>query len=40
MAEEFPALHRMLTVVQNEAPDAQFEFELDLAIAGLDRLLK
>ncbi len=39
MAEEFPALRRMLAVVQNEAPDDQFEFELDLAIAGLARLL-
>ena len=39
VAEQFPALRRMLVVVQNEGPDDQFEFELDLAIAGLGRLL-
>jgi TetR/AcrR family transcriptional regulator, tetracycline repressor protein len=38
-AEEFPGLRRILAFVQNEAPDDQFEFELDLAIAGLEQLL-
>lgn len=38
-AAQFPALRRILAFVQNEAGDEQFEFELDLAIAGLERLL-
>jgi TetR/AcrR family transcriptional regulator, tetracycline repressor protein len=37
--EQFPGLRRILAFVQNEAPDDQFEFELDLAIAGLEQLL-
>jgi TetR/AcrR family transcriptional regulator, tetracycline repressor protein len=40
MAEQFPALRRILAFVQNEAADEQFEFELDLAIAGLGQLLE
>jgi TetR/AcrR family transcriptional regulator, tetracycline repressor protein len=39
-AEQFPALRRILAFVQNEGPDDQFEFELDLAIAGLEKLLE
>jgi TetR/AcrR family transcriptional regulator, tetracycline repressor protein len=39
-AEQFPALRRILAFVQNEGPDDQFEFELDLAIAGLEKLLR
>jgi TetR/AcrR family transcriptional regulator, tetracycline repressor protein len=38
IAEQFPALRRILAFVQNEGPDDQFEFELDLAIAGLEEL--
>jgi TetR/AcrR family transcriptional regulator, tetracycline repressor protein len=37
--EQFPGLRRILAFVQNEAPDDQFEFELDLAITGLEQLL-
>jgi TetR/AcrR family transcriptional regulator, tetracycline repressor protein len=39
IAEQFPALRRILAFVQNEGPDDQFQFELDLAIAGLEELL-
>ncbi|WP_343571328.1 TetR/AcrR family transcriptional regulator C-terminal domain-containing protein [Mycobacterium sp.] len=39
-AEQFPGLRRILASVQTEAPDDQFEFELDLAIAGLRQLLE
>jgi TetR/AcrR family transcriptional regulator, tetracycline repressor protein len=38
-SEQFPGLSRILAFVQNEGPNDQFEFELDLAIAGLERLL-
>jgi TetR/AcrR family transcriptional regulator, tetracycline repressor protein len=39
LPEQFPGLRRILAFVQNEAPNDQFEFELDLAIAGLERSL-
>jgi TetR/AcrR family transcriptional regulator, tetracycline repressor protein len=39
-AEQFPALRQILAFVQNEGPDDQFEFELNLAIRGLERLLE
>jgi TetR/AcrR family transcriptional regulator, tetracycline repressor protein len=40
VGEQFPALRRILAFVQGEAADDQFEFELDLAIAGLDQRLE
>jgi TetR/AcrR family transcriptional regulator, tetracycline repressor protein len=37
--EQFPGLRRILAFVQKEGPDDQFEFEIDLAITGLEHLL-
>jgi TetR/AcrR family transcriptional regulator, tetracycline repressor protein len=39
LPEQFPGLSRILAFVQNEGPNDQFEFELDLAISGLERTL-
>ena len=38
-ADQFTGLRRILAHVQTEAPDEQFEFELNLTISGLEALL-
>jgi len=38
-ADQFAGLRRILAYVENEGPDDQFEFELDLVITGLHELL-
>ncbi|HTZ14984.1 MAG TPA: TetR/AcrR family transcriptional regulator C-terminal domain-containing protein [Mycobacterium sp.] len=38
-SDQFPGLRRILASVQHEAPDDQYEFEIDLVIAGLERSL-
>jgi TetR/AcrR family tetracycline transcriptional repressor len=37
--EKFPALCQLLATVQSEDNDGEFEFELDLAVTGLERAL-
>jgi TetR/AcrR family transcriptional regulator, tetracycline repressor protein len=37
--EQFPRIRRILASLEDETPDNEFEFEIDLAIAGLERLL-
>jgi TetR/AcrR family transcriptional regulator, tetracycline repressor protein len=37
--EQFPKIRRILASLENETPDDEFEFEIDLAIVGLEQLL-